>query len=177
MLKRRSCCFANSWFRGVGVPFAMMAYPVKKNDWAAMSQASRCTIKLSSCWIWSRIVWYQSRGLRESRESFVRGPDMGRDKGMRGAVQNGTDMAYGTYESRGLTRGLSARSRRCRSAHSPLRFYSAGWARGSRSLVPPGLGEVTNGPPARGALSLKATSGISLGLPSSGKSFLSGKKG
>jgi hypothetical protein len=80
MLKRRSCCLASNWFRGVGVPLAMMAYPVKKKDWAAISQASRCTIRLSSCWIWSRIMRYQSRGPRESSESLFRGADMGQDK-------------------------------------------------------------------------------------------------
>src|ERR1700740_3550319 len=80
MLKRRSCCLASNWFRGVGVPLAMMAYPVKKKDWAAISQASRCTIKLSSCWIWSRIMRYQSRGPRESRESLFRGADIHQGK-------------------------------------------------------------------------------------------------
>lgn len=48
-------------------------------------------------------------------------------------------------------------------------------ARGSRSFVVAVLGEVTNGPPSSGALSENATSGISLGKPSSGNSFRSGK--
>jgi hypothetical protein len=53
--------------------------------------------------------------------------------------------------------------------------YSGGCARGSRSLVPVVVGAVTNGPPARGATSLNATSGILLGLPSNGKSLRKGK--
>jgi hypothetical protein len=48
-------------------------------------------------------------------------------------------------------------------------------ARGSRSFVVAVLGDVTNGPPSSGALSEKATSGMSLGKPSSGNSFRSGK--
>jgi hypothetical protein len=53
--------------------------------------------------------------------------------------------------------------------------YSGGRARGSRSLVPESVGAVTNGPPASGATALNATSGISLGFPSNGKSFRNGK--
>src|SRR3984885_3338114 len=63
ILKSRSCCLANRGLRACGEALAMMAYPVKKNDWAAISQESRCTIRLSSCWIWSRMVRYQSAGL------------------------------------------------------------------------------------------------------------------
>src|SRR5436309_1241824 len=54
---------------------------------------------------------------------------------------------------------------------------SGGRARGSRSLEPAVLGTVTKGPPSRGVTLVKATSGISLGSPSSGKSFRSGKNG
>src|SRR5207248_2742990 len=50
-------------------------------------------------------------------------------------------------------------------------------ARGSRSLAVAVDGCVTNGPPSIGAAEVNATSGISLGKPSSGKSFLSGKNG
>jgi hypothetical protein len=57
----------------------------------------------------------------------------------------------------------------------PPPLYSGGRARGSRSLVPVAVGEVTNGPPASGATALNATSGISLGFPSNGKSFRNGK--
>src|ERR1700722_3170583 len=63
ILESRSCCLANRGLRACGEALAMMAYPVKKNDWAAISQESRCTIRLSSCWIWSRMVRYQSAGL------------------------------------------------------------------------------------------------------------------
>src|SRR5205814_10342849 len=48
-------------------------------------------------------------------------------------------------------------------------------ARGSRSLVVAVLGEVTNGPPSRGAAEENAMSGMSLGKPSNGNSFRSGK--
>ena len=52
---------------------------------------------------------------------------------------------------------------------------SPAWrARGSRTWVVPSVGIVTNGPPASGAGSLNATPGISVVLPSRGKSFLSG---
>src|SRR4029077_549101 len=50
-------------------------------------------------------------------------------------------------------------------------------ARGSRTWVVPSMGAVTDGPPARGAASVKATSATSLGFPSRGKSLRSGKKG
>ena len=59
-----------------------------------------------------------------------------------------------------------------------LQFYSGSIglrARGSRSFVVAVLGSVTNGPPSSGALSENATSGMLLGNPSSGNSFLSGK--
>src|SRR5258708_5640716 len=62
ILKRRSCCLANRALRACGLALAMIAYPVKKNDCAAISQDSRWTIRLSSCWIWSRMVRYQSTG-------------------------------------------------------------------------------------------------------------------
>ena len=47
-------------------------------------------------------------------------------------------------------------------------------ARGSRSLVVAVVPKVTKGPPSKGAASLKATSGMSLGLPPSGKSLRNG---
>src|ERR1039457_2205686 len=47
----------------------------------------------------------------------------------------------------------------------------------SRSFVVAVDGIVTNGPPSIGAASVKATSGISLGKPSSGNSLRRGKKG
>ncbi len=47
--------------------------------------------------------------------------------------------------------------------------------RGSRSLVVAVVGLVTKGPPSSGARFEKATSGISLGLPASGKSLRRGK--
>ena len=47
-------------------------------------------------------------------------------------------------------------------------------ARGSRTSVVPSTGAVTNGPPPRGAGSVKATSGTSLNLPSRGKSLRRG---
>ena len=54
--------------------------------------------------------------------------------------------------------------------------YNSGLrARGSRSFVVAVLGNVTNGPPSRGAVSENATSGILLGSPSSGNSLRSGK--
>jgi hypothetical protein len=48
------------------------------------------------------------------------------------------------------------------------------FARGSASTVPQEPGLVTNGPPSSGATPVKATSGISLGLPARGKSLRSG---
>ena len=48
-------------------------------------------------------------------------------------------------------------------------------ARGSRSFVVAVLGDVTNGPPSSGAAEENATSGMSLGNPSKGNSFRSGK--
>ena len=57
----------------------------------------------------------------------------------------------------------------CSGGSSPARR-----ARGSRTSVVPSTGAVTNGPPARGAGSVKATSGTSLNLPSRGKSLRSG---
>ena len=57
----------------------------------------------------------------------------------------------------------------CSGGRSPARR-----ARGSRTSVVPSTGAVTNGPPARGAGSVKATSGTSLNLPSRGKSLRSG---
>src|SRR5436309_5720712 len=54
-------------------------------------------------------------------------------------------------------------------------FRSGGRARGSRSFDVAVLGTVTNGPPSIGVTLVKAISGISLGNPSSGKSFRSGK--
>src|SRR5271167_927034 len=63
LLESRSCCLANRGLRACGEALATMAYAVKKNDWTAISQESRCTMRLSSCWIWSRMVRYQSAGL------------------------------------------------------------------------------------------------------------------
>src|SRR5271167_2767861 len=63
LLESRSCCLANRGLRACGEALATMAYPVKKNDWTAISQESRCTMRLSSCWIWSRMVRYQSAAL------------------------------------------------------------------------------------------------------------------
>ena len=40
ILKRRSCCLANRGLRACGEALAMMAYPVKKNYWAAISHES-----------------------------------------------------------------------------------------------------------------------------------------
>src|SRR6266576_2378037 len=54
-------------------------------------------------------------------------------------------------------------------------YNSGGCARGSRSFEPAVLGTVTNGPPSIGVALVKATSGISLGNPSRGKSFRNGK--
>src|SRR5437016_6176764 len=54
-------------------------------------------------------------------------------------------------------------------------FKSGRRARGSRSFVVAVEGTVTNGPPSIGAAWENATSGISLGLPSNGKSFRKGK--
>src|SRR5437868_2210205 len=64
-------------------------------------------------------------------------------------------------------------------AHVPTEqiYNSGGRARGSRSLAVAVLGRVTNGPPSSDAALLKATSGISLGSPSNGNSFRSGKNG
>jgi len=61
----------------------------------------------------------------------------------------------------------------------PFSLYhnSGGRARGSRSLALAVLGTVTNGPPSIGVTFVKATSGISLGSPSSGNSFRNGKNG
>ena len=63
----------------------------------------------------------------------------------------------------GMSRGLVTDS-----------LYPIGFALGSRSDVPAVVGDVTNGPPSSGAVPVKATSGISLGLPARGNSFRSG---
>src|SRR5438270_8448292 len=68
-----------------------------------------------------------------------------------------------------LSRGLSDSS-----AYS---FKSGRRARGSRSFVVAVEGRVTKGPPSIGAAWENATSGISLGLPSSGKSLRKRKNG
>ena len=52
--------------------------------------------------------------------------------------------------------------------------YSSCRDLGSRSLVVNVVGTVTNGPPSIGARRLKATSGMSLARPASGKSLRSG---
>jgi hypothetical protein len=48
------------------------------------------------------------------------------------------------------------------------------FARGSRWIVSASWGDVTNGPPSRGAMPVKATLGISLSLPARGNSFRKG---
>jgi len=49
--------------------------------------------------------------------------------------------------------------------------------RGSRSMASLPPGTVTNGPPSSGAVLVKVTSGTTVGLPASGKSFRNGKYG
>ena len=58
-----------------------------------------------------------------------------------------------------------------------IRLHSISRERGSRSCVSPPVGDVTKGPPARGAAREKATSGVSLSLPARGKSLRSGWNG
>ena len=52
--------------------------------------------------------------------------------------------------------------------------YSNRRERGSRSLLPQTQGVVTKGPPSKGVTFVKATSGISLRRPASGKSLRKG---
>lgn len=104
-------------------------------------------------------------GARSDRSSGVVGPK----------IQSRTSFAFISFLS------FLPILRRLLGEHAlqmPYKIHnSGGCARGSRSFAVAVLGLVTNGPPSIGVTFVKATSGISLGKPSSGNSFRNGKNG